>query len=338
MTRKLIFASGMILAALLLLLAFRKPRSVDAVIELGGAPEEIGRQHATACGDAIGVMVAEYIGDQIAGGKLKPGAQSQVDRMKTAVPDWYLAELNACASTADIDPDVLLYAQCEGDLRSLPGCTTLAAVRNGEMQIGRNFDYAGLESARDCVRVFIVRPTTEGHHAFVSVGWTGILGGWTFLNEKGLFVANNLGGFEKKNPEGIPTLMLLRILAETCAGVDEAVARLESLPRMRGQVVLLAQTQEPRAAVVRYDAERIQVEHADDGFAFHSSVGADKMELCRAMESGSSVRHAIAAAGNSSTLHSVAIVPAEDALWVAHGTLPAHEGGYIRYRVSECFR
>lgn len=104
----------------------------------------------------------------------------------------------------------MLYAQCEGDIGSLPGCTTYVAfgeaTHDGRVEIGRNFDYWGLESTEECVRVFAMRPQAEGHYSFISVGWAGILGGWTFYNEKGLFIANNLGGFGAKNPRGIPTL------------------------------------------------------------------------------------------------------------------------------------
>jgi hypothetical protein len=150
----------------------------------------------------------------------------------------------------------------------------------------------------------------------VSVGWAGILGGWTFFNEKGLFVSNNIGGFNEKNPQGVPTLILERIIAQKAATVEEAVALIRSTPRMRGQALVIGQAGGPArhmgaaAAVVLYDGATVQVMPATNGFAFHTSTGTDAGRLQAMLR----MQHrkpmdAIRSVGTYITLHSVAIWP-----------------------------
>jgi hypothetical protein len=242
-----------------------------------------------------------------------------------------------------VDEDVLLYAQCEGDIKSLGGCTTYVAfgpaTHDGRMEVGRNFDYWGLESTAQCVTILNVVPRPEDGYAFVSVGWAGILGGWTFLNERGLFVANNIGGFTEKDPRGIPTLIMERIIAQKAATLDEAVAIIRKTPRMRGQALVIGQAGGAArgtahdAAVVLYDGATVEVHKAENGFAFHSSTGTDRNRLLSMLRRPDrEPTDTIRSAGTYITLHSVAVRPDARALWVAHGRKPsAHLGEYVRY-------
>ena len=320
----------------------RPPEMPPGVVRLEGAPEEIGRQHGSRLTAQIRLMVGEYVGDDMESGRLKEDVLKRVRTMKPSLPDWYRQELSACAKAAGIDEDVLLYAQCEGDIKSLGGCNSFVAfgpaTHDGKMEIGRNFDYWGIESTDKVVTVLAVVPRSEDGYAFVSVGWCGILGGWTFFNEKGLYVSNNLGGFYATDPRGVPTLILERIIAQKAATVDEAVAIIRKTPRMRGQALVIGQAGNgrsvaPGAVVVLYDGKRVEVTPAENGLAFHSSIGTDPQRLLRMLQRPNRrPMDVIKSAGNGITLHSVAIRPAEHALWVAHGRKPgAHLGEYVRY-------
>lgn len=319
------------------------------VVRLEGSPEEIGRQHGTLLADRIKLMLKEYVGDDMESGRLKESVLNRVRTMKPSLPDWYLQELSACAAAAGVDEDVLLYAQCEGDIKSLGGCTAYfafgPATHDGKVEIGRNFDYWGIESTKKVVTVLAVVPRPEDGCAFVSVGWCGILGGWTFFNEKGLYVSNNLGGFPFTDAHGVPTLILERIIAQKAATVDEAVEIIRSTPRMRGQALVIGQAGDgaaipPSAAVVMYDAKRVAVTPAENGFAFDSSIGARPQGLLAILQCADRQPvEAIKSAGNRITLHSVAIRPAEGAIWIAHGRKPeAHLGEYVRYDLRELLR
>ncbi|MFC1672071.1 C45 family autoproteolytic acyltransferase/hydrolase [Planctomycetota bacterium] len=326
------------------------PKKVDGVVRLEGTPAEIGRWHGRLLADGIRVMIGEYVAKDVEDGKLNATMLSRINKMKPSLPDWYMEELRACAKAVGIDEDVLLYAQCEGDIKSVGACTTYVAfgeaTHDGGMEIGRNLDYWGLDSTDRVAIVLAVVPKPEDGYAFVSVGWTGILGGWTFFNEKGLFVANNLGGFNRKNPKGIPTLILERIVAQKAATVEEAIAMIKKLPRMRGQALVIGQVGDaakgvkPDAAVVLYDAEQVDVTRHTKGFAFHTSIGTDRDRLVEILkQKRRKPITAIKWAGNRITLHSVAIRPQEWSMWVAHGRKPsAHLGKYVRHDIRSLLK
>ena len=208
------------------------PHVPPGVTRLEGSPEQLGTQHGTLLADEIKIMLGEYVGDVVGPDGLDAKMLARVRTMKPSLPEWYRRELAACAAAAGVDEGVLLYAQCEGDIRSLWGCTSYVAFGNatadGAVEMARNFDYWGLDSTQECARVFAYIPQPEDGYAFVSVGWTGILGGWTFVNEKGLFVANTLNWRLRRDPRGVPTLILERIIAQKAATVDEAIALVEA--------------------------------------------------------------------------------------------------------------
>jgi len=326
------------------------PAAPPPVVRLAGSPEEIGTQHGRKLVAGIRTMIREYVAGDLENGRLKAGVLARVRRMKPSLPGWFRRELAACAGAAGVDEDVLLYAQCEGDIKSLGGCTTYVAfgpaTAGGAIEIGRNFDYWGLESTERCARVFVTIPRAGDGHAFVSVGWSGILGGWTFYNEKGLFVANNLGGFSERDPRGIPTLILERIVAQKAATLEEAISLVKKLPRMRGQALIVGHAGDPAsrtgpsAALLEYDGARVEVTPAARGLAFHSSMGRTPGLVLNVLRrAGRKPYEAIRAAGGSITLHSVAVRPGEGRIWVAHGARSsAHLNDYVPYDLAKLFR
>ena len=323
-------------------------KEIPGVIRLQGSPDEIGKQHGERLKTEIQTMIKNYIIGKTDWISTKDERIARVRTMKPSLPDWYLRELSACAIAADVDEDVLLYAQCEGDIRSLGGCTTFVAygnsTDNGQAEIGRNFDYFGFESVETCATIFTIIPN-DGY-AFISVGWSGILGGWTFFNEKGLFVANNLNYSNKKNPIGVPTLILERIIAQTAGTLDEAIAIIKNNPRMRGQALIIGEIRYHtdgmirNAAVVKYDAENVSVEPCGNGFSFHTSVGSRRTEILEILKNPSrNPEDTIKSAGGILTLHSVVIRPESDKLWVAHGvTSNAHQSRYRKFSISELLK
>ncbi|MDP6118537.1 MAG: C45 family autoproteolytic acyltransferase/hydrolase [Planctomycetota bacterium] len=325
-------------------------KTPSGVVRLSGTPEEIGRRHGALLADKIKLMIKEYVTGDYQWEYEKKEMLAKVRTLKPSLPDWYRKELTACAKAAGVDEDVLLIAQCEGDIKSLPGCTVFVAfgeaTHSGAMEIGRNFDYWGLESTEKCAIVLAVIPRPSDGYAFVSVGWSGILGGWTFINEKGLFVANNLGGFTEKNPKGLPTLILERMVAQKAATVAEAIEVIRKNPRMRGQAMIIGQVGDAKAGIkpdaveIHYDAKTVRTDRQEGGFAFDSSVGTDPDRLKEMLlREDREPMEVIRSAGNSITLHSVAIRPQEHKLWVAHGRpSSAHKGKYVEYDLQSLLR
>jgi hypothetical protein len=129
------------------------------------------------------------------------------------------------------------------------------------------------------------------------------------------------------------------MVAQKAATVDEALEIVRSTPRMRGQALVIGHRGDtgagisPDAAVVLYDADTVEVIRQTNGLAVSSSVGTSREDLLPTLQRPDrEAIDAIRSVGTSITLHSVAVRPDENAMWVAHG-LPssAHRGEYVRY-------
>lgn len=260
------------------------------VLNVAGTPEEMGQQHGTLLRHTIGFMLSNYTTLHRDRGGMAD-LLAVVKRMRTALPDPITREIDACAEAAGVDADLLMLAQCVGDAASAVralhepptthsdgghACTSYVAfgeaTETGRLEFGRNFEYSfdpECAVAKCCSLLTYQRPS-EGY-AFMSVGLAGVCTGWTLVNEKGLVVANHLGGGTNVSPDAVPTLLLARLVAQYAATVDEGVAILKRTPRMRGQIIWLAQDSAPgserpaRAVAVEYDAGELAAREAKQG-------------------------------------------------------------------------
>jgi hypothetical protein len=182
-----------------------------------------------------------------------------------------LQEVNACAEAAGADATELLLAQLFGDVNRVYGfasfCSAFAAfgpaTRDGALVVGRNFDYAGhgLEGGIPVILQEIpagVTGTEAGAtRPFVTIGYAGILNGWTAMNDQGLCASNNTLFSGEDRIEGISTCFMLRKVVERCRTVEEGVAIIERGPRACTTGMLVAGKNakgEWDARFVEYDA------------------------------------------------------------------------------------
>ena len=104
----------------------------------------------------------------------------------------------------------------------------------GGVLFGRNLDYPSLGYLHEYTLVTVYRPT--GKHAFVSVGFPGLVGVLSGMNDAGLCVAvlevyDAKAGEPHFNAKGIPYALCHRRLLEECTTIAEAKKLLESMPR-----------------------------------------------------------------------------------------------------------
>ena len=83
-------------------------------------------------------------------------------------------------------------------------------------------------------RQVVYRP--KGKKAFASVGFPGLIGVASGMNENGVAITINeitssADGSAKFDPEGTPMVLLIRRLLEECASVDEVERLLKATPR-----------------------------------------------------------------------------------------------------------
>ena len=345
-------------------------RGPQVVLRLSGSPEEMGRQHGTLARQGIRFMLERYVFDHVAGSRdvNSPGLDRLLDAvrvMRASLPEAYIRELDACAAAAAVDPDVLLLAQCEGDVVHAAGRASRAAseacsayvafgpaTADGSLEAGRNLDYyVGVDVPRRCALVTYYRPREGEGHAFVAVGMTGILGGGTLVNEHGLMVANHLGGGSASRINAIPTLILMRLVAQNASTVEEGIAIIRDAKRMRGQIIWMAQEADvktgraARAVAVLYDAEKVETHEAEAGVLIVTNpVFGAEPEKCRRYRSlrkliderygkldGQDALTTHGGVTQPSTIQIVQAQPGAGLLRVWHGTVPAQRGESVAY-------
>jgi isopenicillin-N N-acyltransferase-like protein len=153
-------------------------------------------------------------------------------------PADHREEMNALAQSASADLDALTVANTMFDLKSTFACSSLAVEGSrsatGGVLFGRNLDYPSLGYAHEYTLVTVYRPT--GKHAFASIGFPGLVGVVSGMNDAGLCVAvlevyDAKEGEPHFNPKGVPYALCNRRLLEECTTIVEAKKLLESMPR-----------------------------------------------------------------------------------------------------------
>lgn len=195
-----------------------------------GTPEEMGRQQAELLAKSSQpVMVfprqfmAEYGVDHF-----WPLATAAAKTLMMNAPEHHQRELKAAAEHADFDAGILDVANTLLELRRL-GCSTIVVdakiTDSGKPLFGRNFDFPTLGILNKYSLLAVYLP--EQGRSFASVGFPGLGGVFSGMNDAGLAVATldvyRAGdGSKKYAPDGEPLGFVFRRILEECSTVDEA--------------------------------------------------------------------------------------------------------------------
>jgi predicted choloylglycine hydrolase len=242
------------------------------VVELEGSGDEIGAEHAARLGDVVRALHDEYLGAWFQDSSKRFLALAAANGFETHVLPEHRDEVNGIASGTQIDPREIMLAQCFLDLAPMTGCSTLAlpaeASPDGVARFGRNLDFPSFNVADKQSVVFIVRP--QGRFAFAAVGWPGIVGVLSGMNEHGLCLANMEVRRGIRLPVAMPYMLLYRTILEQCRTVDEAISLLESSKRQTANNLMLMDAAGNRA-VAEIRPESVVVRRGQAGEALIST-------------------------------------------------------------------
>jgi len=201
------------------------------VLFLQGTPEDIGRQHGTLIGndaDDLLKFPQQFL--------KRAGQQRQWPLIAAAGKLLLLRagtdhrrELQAAIRASGQDADALIVANTMLELRRMGGCSSLivdkARSKTGNVLFGRNFDFPPMGVLDKYGLVSVYRPA--GKRAFVSVGYPGLVGVVSGMNDAGLCVAtldvySSKDGSPRFDPTGTPMMFTFRRLLEECRSVEEA--------------------------------------------------------------------------------------------------------------------
>jgi hypothetical protein len=209
------------------------------VLTVGGSPDEIGSATGVLTKPAAEGLFG-YFDELLKRARLDaawPWLVKSSVAMLGRFPDAYRDELEAGVKAAGLPREKVIVANCLWDIKKL-GCSTIFVAPDrsatGQPLMGRNFDFPTLGVLQRYSLVIVARPA--GKHAFASVGFPGLVGVVSGMNDAGLSIATldvttTADGSPPFDLSGTPLILTFRRILEECATVAEAEALLKSVKR-----------------------------------------------------------------------------------------------------------
>jgi predicted choloylglycine hydrolase len=243
------------------------------VLIVEGTPEEIGRQKAALTGE-VAKKLSVYPKRLLQMADRDDQWPKLVEQGKALLPHFppdYREELRAFAEQSGLDRDLGILANTLADTyRGSMGCSSLivAAGRSATRGplFGRNLDFYTVGMLDTYGLVTVHRP--KGKHAFVSVGFPGLFGCLSGMNDAGLTLAVHEVLLAKDrspmfNPKGVPYTFCFRRMLEECTTIEEAEKLLRSTERTTR--LNLAVCDRRGAAVLEMTPETVADRHDENG-------------------------------------------------------------------------
>ncbi len=158
------------------------------VINLRGEPADIGKQHGEQLNSEIHFLVDTYLHPFFKTDSQRFIALTIAGGFRDKLLPRHQKELDALAQATQLDNREVLLAQCFLDLSKLMGCSTIAllpadASPTTSPAWDENLDFPSLVDVADKHTViFIVHP--NGKNAYCAVGWPGMMGVLSGMNER----------------------------------------------------------------------------------------------------------------------------------------------------------
>jgi isopenicillin-N N-acyltransferase like protein len=211
-----------------------------AVLTVSGTPEEMGEQIGALTGPQLS-QIARYPKRLLH--LLRSDAKwdhllATSKKLLPQFPTDYRKEMDAIAKSAHIDPELLLVGSTFPDILKAGGCSTLIVQPNRsatrEPIFGRNLDYPSMGFLQYFTLVTIYHP--KGKHSFASVGFPGMLGCVSGMNDAGLALATlevywSKDGAPRLDTHGVPYTLCFRRILEECTTARQAERLLRSMKR-----------------------------------------------------------------------------------------------------------
>ena len=256
---------------------FRYPEAVHGKGELkyvNGVPLLVVQGEPGEIGEQVGVLSVKPASNLF---KLAPEfLQTQgIERMYPALlkmcnfmalrfPVAHLSELEATAKASGQPRGLFLFGNAFPDVMEIGGCATLVVEgkrsTTGGPLFGRNLDWPPVGPLCEYALVTVYRPARR--HAFASIGYPGMIGCASGINDAGLALAmldvnRSNDKSARFNPAGIPCLLMLRRILEECTTIGEAEKLVRSVERTTMYNVTLCDKN--RAAVLEITSKNVFV-------------------------------------------------------------------------------
>lgn len=223
------------------------------VLIVEGTPEEIGAQIGQLQLNHV-VTLQKLLEDYVrfrGWQEIYPYLLRAGGLLELNFPKNHRQEFAAATKQTKVNRDLLTLVNTAFDVVSVFACSTIVAEPSrsttGELIFGRNLDLPRFANLHEMTLVTVYRPKNK--HAFAAIGFPGVFGVISGMNDAGLALAVNeiydsKDKAPKFNPFGTPKLFLLRRILEECATVDEAEKLLKDATRTGMMAVTLCDKKE----------------------------------------------------------------------------------------------
>ncbi len=243
------------------------------VLRVAGTPDEIGEQVGTlAVAPAQRVLgypreLLQHVHLGLLWGPLVKAGGHMVEHF----PPDYRAELEATVRSAKVPREAVVAGNTLFDIKKVLACSALLVdptrSATGGTLLARNLDYPSLGYAHQYSLVTVYRPA-GAKHAFASIGFPGMVGCLSGMNDAGLALSilevfQVKVGRKRYDSNGLPYALCYRRLLEECSTIAEAQAVLERMERTTITNLALADRQ--GIAVLEVSPRQVIVRRAEHG-------------------------------------------------------------------------
>lgn len=242
------------------------------VVELRGDGTQMGEQHGKALGKSMNLLFDKFLSQYLPSPKLRFLAMAAAMGFEQKLLPEHLAEIQALAKSSGMSIGNAMLGQCFLDLTPMTACSTVTlpayASPDHIARFGRNLDFPSFNVADKYSVLFIYHPA--GRYQFAAVGWPGLTGVLSGMNEHGLCLANMEVNRAGGSGNGMPYILLYRAVLERCKTVDEAIDFLQKTPRQTPNNLMLMDAAGNRA-VCEITPKAVVVRHGESGAALIST-------------------------------------------------------------------
>ena len=215
--------------------------SAVPVVQLRGDPARIGSEHGQRLGSVIRMLHDQYLLPLLADQRAGIEARVEAGLFYLYLLPEHRDELNALARAAGIGRLDAMLGQAFLDLMPQGGCSSIAlpasASPDGVARMGGNLDFPSLHIVDKHGVLFIYRPA--GRYQFAAIGWPGMIGVVSGMNEKGLCLRCMEVPRGLRPASAMPYPLLYRTILEQCADVDQAIDLLRRTDRQTANNLML---------------------------------------------------------------------------------------------------
>lgn len=326
------------------------------IVHLYGTPAEMGDQHGQLLASQIQTLTTDYIDKWLQAGGPLPAKHLIIQlarAMESAIPQSFREEMHALSRAARVPYDDILLINTVFDIKKSFQCSTMvaygSATHNGRLLFARNLDFASLDVAHHYGVVFVYHP--KGGHEFVSVGFPGVVGVLSGMNDAGLAEAimEVQGyGFTLK---AAPYAMIFRQVLQECATTSEAITLLRRTSHSTGNNLMLADAYD-NARVAELTPTTIGLRRPDHHLLFATNhfrspplwqnIDCSRYRTMQSfalshygrLDVPAMQRLLLQVARLDRTLQSMVFIPETRELYIAMGILPAAAGRFVHLAPS----